>query len=66
MSMITLHDAYFCLNCELITDNLYECPVCTNRMMWPIENWLNRVKDDQKQLNKGNESLKGIHLSKAA
>ncbi len=45
MSSIYLQEAYFCLSCETVTDNAYECPVCTDRMLWPLESWLKRVND---------------------
>ena len=47
MSSIYLHEAYFCLSCETVTDNAYECPVCTDRMLWPLESWLKRVNDQK-------------------
>ena len=42
-SAIKLEDAYFCLNCEVITNYLDICPVCGERQLWALQNWLGRV-----------------------
>ncbi len=45
VSAIRLEDAYFCLNCEAITNCVDICPSCGNRGLWPVENWIGRVTD---------------------
>lgn len=42
-SAIKLEDAYFCLNCEAITNYVDICPICGERQLWALENWLGRV-----------------------
>ena len=42
-SAIRLEEAYFCLNCEVVTNFSDICPVCGHRELWPLEKWLGRV-----------------------
>jgi len=42
-SAIRLEEAYFCLNCELVTNFSNICPVCGHRELWSLEKWLGRV-----------------------
>ena len=42
-SVIQLEEAYFCLNCEVVTNCSDICPVCGNQHLWCLENWLGRV-----------------------
>lgn len=42
-SAIRLGEAYFCLNCEVVTNCVDVCPACGHRRLWPLENWLGRV-----------------------
>ena len=42
-SAIRLEEAYFCLNCELVTNFSDICPVCGHRELWSLEKWLGRV-----------------------
>ena len=46
LSAIKLEDAFFCLNCEAVTNCLDICPVCGNRQLWSLQNWLGRVSDE--------------------
>jgi RNA polymerase subunit RPABC4/transcription elongation factor Spt4 len=43
LSAIKLEDAFFCLNCEAVTDGVKVCPVCGKRQLWPLQNWIGRV-----------------------
>lgn len=43
MAAIRLEDAFFCLSCEGVTNCSDTCPVCGNRNLWPLQNWLGRV-----------------------
>jgi len=43
LSAIKLEDAFFCLNCEAVTNCSEICPVCGNRQLWCLQNWLGRV-----------------------
>ena len=45
LSAIKLEDAFFCLNCEAVTNCSDVCPVCGNRQLWSLQNWLGRVGD---------------------
>ena len=40
---IWLETAYFCLNCEVITNCADICPACGQRKLWHLENWLGRA-----------------------
>ena len=40
---IRLETAYFCLNCEVMTNCADICPVCGQRKLWHLENWLGRT-----------------------
>jgi hypothetical protein len=42
-SVIKLKEAYFCLNCEVVTNCSDICPACGRRQLWSLENWLGRV-----------------------
>ena len=42
-SAIQLEEAYFCLNCEAVTNCSDICPLCGNQQLWCLENWLGRV-----------------------
>jgi hypothetical protein len=42
-SAISLGEAYFCLNCEVVTNCSDTCPVCGHKQLWLLENWLGRV-----------------------
>ena len=46
-SAIRLEEAYFCLNCEVVTNCADICPACGHRQLWSLENWLGRVNDCQ-------------------
>ena len=42
-SAIRLEEAYFCINCEVVTNCSDICPACGHRQLWPLENWLGRL-----------------------
>ena len=42
-SVIRLEEAYFCLNCEVLTNYSEMCPVCGQRQLWPLENWIGKI-----------------------
>jgi len=42
-SAIRLEEAYFCLNCELVTNLSDICPICGHRKLWSLEKWLGRL-----------------------
>ncbi len=42
-TVIRLEDAYFCLNCEAVTNYVDNCPLCGERQLWALESWLGRV-----------------------
>jgi len=42
-SAIRLTEAYFCLDCEVVTNCADICPACGQRQLWSLENWLGRV-----------------------
>jgi RNA polymerase subunit RPABC4/transcription elongation factor Spt4 len=46
-SAIRLEEAYFCLNCEVVTNCLDICPACGHRELWSLENWLGRITDGE-------------------
>lgn len=41
--VIKLTEANFCLNCEVITDWKNVCPICAEKQLWPLRNWLENV-----------------------
>ena len=43
LSAIKLEDAFFCLDCESVTNCSDVCPACGNRQLWSLQNWLGRV-----------------------
>jgi hypothetical protein len=45
LSAIKLEDAFFCLNCEAVTNAVDVCPVCGDQQLWPLQNWMGRVGD---------------------
>ncbi len=51
-SAIRLEVAYFCLNCELITNCSDICPACGHRELWSLEKWLGRVDSLKNRMNK--------------
>ncbi len=53
ISAIRLEDAYFCLNCEAITNCVDICPSCGNRGLWPVQNWIGRVTDGNSKYRGG-------------
>ena len=61
-SAIRLEDAYFCLNCELVTNCLDICPACGHRELWSLEKWLGRVKSCENSMDKEG-TLRGIRLA---
>jgi len=46
LSAIKLEDAFFCLDCEVVTNCWDVCPACGNRRLWSLQNWLGRVGDE--------------------
>jgi RNA polymerase subunit RPABC4/transcription elongation factor Spt4 len=42
-SAIRLEEAYFCLNCEVVTNCINICPTCGQKKVWPLRNWLGSV-----------------------
>jgi RNA polymerase subunit RPABC4/transcription elongation factor Spt4 len=47
-SAIRLEEAYFCLNCELVTNCSDICPACGRRELWSLEKWLGRLNTASK------------------
>ena len=45
LSAIKLEDAFFCLDCEAVTNCSDVCPACGNRHLWSLQIWLGRVGD---------------------
>ena len=48
LSVIRLEDAFFCLSCEAVTNAVDVCPVCGDRQLWPLQNWMGRVGNREK------------------
>ena len=44
---ISLDSAYFCVSCETITDASDNCPKCGAHNLYPMANWLGKVKDSE-------------------
>ena len=42
-SAIRLENAYFCLNCEVVTNCSDICPACGHRELWHLENWIGKI-----------------------
>ncbi len=42
-STINLEDAFFCLNCEVVTNCPHVCPGCGHGQLWPLEKWLGKI-----------------------
>jgi hypothetical protein len=42
-SVIRLGEAYFCLNCEVLTNCSDMCPVCGHRELWLLEKWIGKI-----------------------
>ena len=61
-SAIRLEEAYFCLNCELVTNRSDICPACGHRELWSLERWLGRVNSHKNRMDKEG-ALRGIRLS---
>ena len=64
-SAIRLEEAYFCLNCEVVTNCINICPACGHEQLWSLENWLGRVnvrenRRDEEGTLTGNGILKVI------
>jgi len=43
VSAIRLEEAFFCLNCEVVTNCSDICPACGHSHLWLLENWLGRI-----------------------
>jgi hypothetical protein len=52
-SAIKLEDAYFCLNCETVTNYLDICPLCGERRLWSLQNWLGRINGSENKQDRG-------------
>ncbi len=61
-SAIRLEKAYFCLNCELVTNCSDLCPTCGHRELWPLEKWLGRGNSFENRTDKEG-TLQGIRLA---
>ena len=46
-SAINLEDAFFCLNCEAVTNCSDICPGCGHGHLWPLEKWLGKINGHQ-------------------
>ncbi len=51
-SAIRLEEAYFCLNCEVVTNFKDMCPACGNKLLWSLENWLGKINGRENSGNK--------------
>ncbi len=51
-SAIRLEEAYFCINCEVVTNCLDICPACGRRELWSLENWLGRITGGENREDK--------------
>ena len=51
-AIIRLEDAFFCLDCEIITSCSDVCPVCGNHRLWFLQNWLGSVGDQENSKSK--------------
>ena len=45
MSIISIRNAYFCVNCERVFDlasriSVMTCPVCGSSVTWPMAMWM--------------------------
>lgn len=52
-SAIRLEDAYFCLSCEVVTNSSGTCLVCGHTQLWPLENWIGRVSNENSRFRAG-------------
>ncbi len=50
-SAIRLEEAYFCLNCEAISNCVDTCPVCGHRLLWCLESWLGKVNTGENSMD---------------
>jgi len=60
-SAIRLEEAYFCLNCEVVTNCAAICPACGHNKMWLLENWIGKMNSSQNGSDK-ESSLKSVPL----
>ena len=42
LSAIRLEEAYFCLNCEVVTNCSDICPACGQKELWLLEKWIGK------------------------
>ena len=61
-SVIRLGEAYFCLNCEVLTNCSDICPVCGHRELWLLENWIGKINALENGSDKAG-TLKGVQLA---
>ena len=61
-SAIKLGEAYFCLNCEVVTNCVDTCPACGHRQLWRLENWLGKVNASENSMDK-EVILQEVHLA---
>lgn len=61
-SAIRLGEAYFCLNCEVVTNCGDTCPACGHRQLWCLENWLGKVNACENSMDK-EVILQEVHLA---
>ena len=55
-SAIRLGEAYFCLNCEVVTNCSDICPACGHKKLWLLENWIGKINPRQNGSNKEMEN----------
>lgn len=41
---VTLEQALFCLECELIFAGTARCPCCADEAVWPLSQWLRSTR----------------------
>jgi hypothetical protein len=61
-SVIRLGEAYFCLNCEVLTNCSDMCPACGHRQLWAPENWIGKINALENGSDKKG-TLKGLQLA---
>ncbi len=51
-SAIRLEEAYFCLNCEVVTNRCDMCPACGHSQLWSLEKWLGNVSGHEENIDR--------------
>jgi len=54
---IPLRQARICLDCDVLTDDLFRCPGCGGKVLFPLECWLGKLSGAKTELTVADKKL---------